>query len=200
VVFTLPLLKAGYDPVRQAISDGAIGHLGWLQAVAFFGLGLGSIAAAAAMRPAFKGALAAVGFGLLVLWGVGITLAGVFRADVTDGPDTASGTIHIAASLLSFLFILVAMIIHSIVLRRTPAWRAVALPSAVLTGAAILAFFAVAATEGSTFWGLMQRIFVGLLVSWLLVMTWSAKRRLAHALPTPTAPDSLAPVPERGVR
>lgn len=44
LVAVIPLLKEGYSPVADAISDAARGQYGYLQAIAFVALGVGSIA------------------------------------------------------------------------------------------------------------------------------------------------------------
>jgi hypothetical membrane protein len=88
------LTRGGYDPTRHAVSQLANGDLGWIQVANFLVSGAMTIAAAVGVRRALgPGRLSAWGSGLLAAYGAALVVAGVLRADPSDGfpPGTPAG-------------------------------------------------------------------------------------------------------------
>ncbi|TDO14602.1 putative membrane protein [Mycobacterium sp. BK086] len=86
--------RDGFDPTRHAVSQLANGALGWIQIANFVLSGAMTIAAAVGLRRALgPGRGNAWAAGLLGVYGVALVLAGVFRADPSDGfpPGTPPG-------------------------------------------------------------------------------------------------------------
>ena len=86
--------RDGYDPTRHAASQLANGDWGWIQIANFLVTGAMTIAAAVGVRRALgPGRLSAWAAGLLGVYGAGLMIAGVFRADPSDGfpPGTPPG-------------------------------------------------------------------------------------------------------------
>ena len=86
--------RDGFDPTRHAASQLANGDMGWIQIVTFVITGAMTIAAAAGVRRALgPGRLSAWASGLLGVFGAGLMVAGIFRADPSDGfpPGTPPG-------------------------------------------------------------------------------------------------------------
>lgn len=71
LVALIPVIKDGYSPVEDAISNAAVGSYGYLQTIAFFALGLGSLTLAQGLWRALEGRSARIGSALIGLWGLG---------------------------------------------------------------------------------------------------------------------------------
>jgi hypothetical protein len=107
------MIRDGFDLTRHAASQLANGDLGWIQIATFLVTGAMTIAAAVGVRRALgPGRLSAWGSALLGLYGAGLVVAGVFRADPSDGfpPGTPPGVgepswhglVHFAVAGLGF--------------------------------------------------------------------------------------------------
>jgi hypothetical protein len=86
--------RDGFDPTRHAASQLANGDLGWVQIGTFLVTGAMTIAAAVGVRRALgPGRLSVWASALLGAYGAGLVVAGVFRADPSDGfpPGTPRG-------------------------------------------------------------------------------------------------------------
>jgi hypothetical membrane protein len=111
--------RDGFDPTRHAASQLANGDLGWIQIATFVITGAMTIAAAVGVRRALgAGRLSAWASALLGGYGVGLVIAGVFRADPSDGfpPGTPPGMgevswhglTHLAVATLGFACLVAA--------------------------------------------------------------------------------------------
>ena len=90
--------RDGFDPTRHAASQLANADLGWIQTATFMITGAMTIAAAIGFRRALgPGRLPAWGSGLLGT-GAALVVAGVFRADPSDGfpPGTPPGVAEVS--------------------------------------------------------------------------------------------------------
>lgn len=86
--------RAGFDPARHAASLLANGDLGWIQIATFILTGAMTIAAAIGVHRALgAGRRSAWASGLLAAYGGALVVAGIFRADPSDGfpPGTPAG-------------------------------------------------------------------------------------------------------------
>jgi hypothetical protein len=86
--------RSGFDPTRHAASQLANGGLGWIQIATFLITGAMTTAAAVGVRRAMgSGRHSAWASGLLGAYGAGLMVAGIFRADPSDGfpPGTPAG-------------------------------------------------------------------------------------------------------------
>jgi len=86
--------RDGFDPTRHAASQLANGEWGWIQIATFLITGAMTITAAVGVRRALgPGRLSAWASGLLGVFGAGLVVAGIFRADPSDGfpPGTPPG-------------------------------------------------------------------------------------------------------------
>ena len=100
----LPLISE-YTLTADFISELAIGRFGYLQTVAFFAAGLGTLALAWVIREVTKGSWGSrLGSTLVGMYGVGLVLAGLFPTYETDPAGhavspTSAGTVHIVVSI-----------------------------------------------------------------------------------------------------
>ncbi|MBX7448586.1 DUF998 domain-containing protein [Mycolicibacterium sp. 3033] len=85
--------RDGFDPTRHAASQLANGDLGWIQIATFLVCGAMTIAAAVGVGRALTGRRGRASAILLGAYGVALMVAGVFRADPSDGfpPGTPPG-------------------------------------------------------------------------------------------------------------
>jgi hypothetical protein len=173
VVVVLQIVQAGhYHPLRQAVSELALGRAGWLMAIAFCSIGTGSLLAALvlrqiAMHPRVGPALVAVA-GLLSF------VSAFVHAD-GSGPTTTHGRIHQFVGIATFILILAAMFSLVRALRSTPAWRRLATPTLAWAFAAVTCFFLVP-ISGTAYFGVTQRLMLATFISWQLTVCIHAHR------------------------
>jgi hypothetical membrane protein len=176
-------LPPHYSPISQAESDLAVGPYGYVMAVNFVNRGLFSLLflyGLAKSAPSREGLR--TGLVLLGVWAVGALILAVSPTDVS-GPATVHGFVHLVVATLAFLCAAIGTVSLSRALRRDPALEAVsryAMPLAVL---AFVFFFVLyggpvvfphaAAKVG----GLVERVFIGLVLAWMLTVSAVMLRR-----------------------
>jgi hypothetical protein len=172
LVVALQLVQRGhYDPMSQAISELALGPHGWLMTVAFCSLAVGTFILAALMRAVTRTRIAPT------LLGVSGVLTVVSAFVHTDGSNGTSlhGQIHIAAGILTFVVIIVAMFLLVPRLRALPAWRRLGTVTLALAILGVVAFFLVPVL-GDDYMGLAQRSLIGVLIGWNAIAQLYARR------------------------
>lgn len=174
IVIALNLAQLpGYHAGRQAVSDLALGRGGWLMAIAFGSLGIGTLALGALIRRTT--AKAAVRAALLTLAGLLSFVSAAFHTDPTGASATVHGRIHNAAGIVTFLAMLATMAISARRFRQEAAWRSFATPTALLTGLGAVAFFLVPGL-GTAHFGIAQRLLIGSFVLWTLAAAVHIRR------------------------
>ena len=162
------------------ISELAIGRYGFVQTLAFVALGIGALALAAGLRGSTKGSRGSLlGSVLVGLFGIGVLIDAVFPIDPGGRMTTVAGTVHLMAALAAFVCIIVAMFVLSRTFKQSAGWRSLWSVSLVLAFAALAAFFL---PSGGEWAGLFQRVFVGIVISWMAIVAL----RLRSTVPRPT--------------
>jgi hypothetical protein len=188
IVIVLHVVQAGsYHPLSQAVSELALGREGWLMAVAFCSLGTGTLLLAATLRhldpqPRIPPLLIAIS-GLLSY------VSAFVHAD-GSGPATTHGEVHQVVGIVTFILMITGMFGLVRAFRRDPAWRSIATPTLVWAVAAVGGFFLIP-ISGSAHFGLAQRIFLTIILSWALTISLRADRTRDHELARAEA--SVAP-------
>lgn len=175
IVTALHLIQRGsYDPVTQAVSELALGRAGWLMAIAFPASGLAIAGFGVLIRRTDPGAVAVPV--LAALSAVCTVLAAVFRAD-RGAASTVHGNVHQLLGVGSFLTLTAAMFVCARRFRRLELWRRFAVPSLVW-GVAALATFLLVPTNllGADHFGIAQRLFLAVWLSWPLTLTVHLRR------------------------
>jgi uncharacterized protein DUF998 len=179
----LHLLRPDLTPARHMISEYAVGPFGALMTSAFvaaalacLSLLLGLIRDGPDSRPArFAELLLAVAF-------VGLLISAIFPMDVRP-PYTRSGAIHELSFLVNVSCMLLAALLLAVSFGADPRWhpfRRTALTLALLQLAALVLQVVTIATRNS--WGLANRLFVVVAVSWLVATAlWLRKVAAAPA-------------------
>lgn len=173
IIVLLHFLRTDYNPWQRFISEYEVGDYGIIMRIAFFCLGAGSIALVVSLWLNIeKHARSNSGLALLFIWSMCVCTAAVFPADARHALQTTAGKIHDNVSLLGF----VCIIISSFLLlrfRKDVRWKMyykVSLLLSVLILAAFIALITSIITE-FTLIGLMQRIFILLVLTWLIKTT-----------------------------
>ena len=166
VIGALHFLEPEYDPRYRFLSEYQWSGHGWLMTTTFFVLALAALTVALALRKPHRSAPSArVGFGLLLLGAIGISIAGAFRGFPLHDVGGALGLPSIAMATLLF----------SWTFRHSPEWRSASLPSLMIGLTMLAAFSSMVLNIGMP--GLQQRIFLGLFLLWLVLVTSLIARR-----------------------
>jgi Protein of unknown function (DUF998) len=193
VVVILHFVQGGhYHPMSEAVSELALGRDGWLMTIAFCCLGTGTILTAVALRRSLL-SRPRVAPAMLALSGMLSYVSAFAHADPSSSNiSTTHGAVHQLAGVATFLLIIGCMFSLVRTLRRDRTWRAMAIPT-LIWGIAALAAFAATAASSDAYFGLDQRLFLGLALSWILTIAARAYRLPSrHGEPRATAPDSTA--------
>jgi hypothetical membrane protein len=184
-------LPPHYSPIRQAESDLAVGPYGYVMAVNFVNRGVFSLLFLyGLMKSLPPRAEFRRGFWLLGIWGVGALILAVSPTDVS-GPATLHGGIHLLVATLAFLGAAFGILSLSRRFALDPALKGVAryaMPIAVL---AVVFFLVLYGGEfilphlSARIGGLTERIFIGLVLVWMLtVSAFMLKRKSPERKPT----------------
>jgi hypothetical protein len=174
LVVTLHLIQAGnYHPISQAVSELALGRGGWLMAVAFCSLGTGTLFLALTLRRLNPPPRVAVR--LIAASGLLSFVSAFVHAD-GSGPATTHGQIHQLVGVLTFILMISGMFAAARSFRRIPDWTPLAGPTHIWAIAAVVAFLLIP-VSGAALFGLAQRLFLTLILSWALTISAHAARQ-----------------------
>jgi hypothetical protein len=187
--------------VGDTMSELVLGRFGWIQTAAFVVAGAGTLALAYAIRQLTAGTWGSrVGSLLVGIYGVGAILIAIFPTDRIDSAaDMASlstaGLIHVAVSLVSFVCMIAAMFILTRTFAKDSRWRS-SLPFwIVLLPASALSLLFVQ-SEGP--WvGIMQRLMVGAITAWIIIVAVRVRAMAASAVPGPSEQKLYSGSPQR---
>lgn len=185
------LLPPHYSPISQAESDLGVGPYGWVMNLNFVVRGLLSLAFVYALYRIWpKPNVPRAGLALIAVWGIGAFILAVNPADVS-GPATVHGTIHLVTAFLAFLLMAVGALLVSFTIPAGWPWerlRPLAQALGVLTFVAFLVLLfgeSIPRVEANYF-GLLERVFLGFALLWMLVIAI----QLIRLGPSPTSPSS----------
>jgi hypothetical membrane protein len=177
VAFTVAgLLRPGYSPIHQAISDLGIGHRAWLLNIALVAMGTALIACSLGLLRAIGPLLGDpwrwICPGLLALPGLGFAWAGIF----TEAPATL--TLHwIVGMPLVGIGAIGGFLTTGVRLRRLEPWHGIgtySIAAGLSTLALILAMFG---TWTLGIGGLTERVFFLEILAWYAVVGWQLSAR-----------------------
>lgn len=171
-VIALHFLRPDYNPIRRVVSQYAVGPYGLLMTSAFFGLSLGSLALVVGL---FQGVSRTgrswVGLVLLGIWAVGIFIAGIFPTDLNGTAQTTSGNIHVMASVLAFISLVLAALLLSWRFKNDEKWSSFHHPAFLFAVLMLLALVGLFRYINTGFGGLSQRVFIVTFLIWSLSTT-----------------------------
>jgi small-conductance mechanosensitive channel len=183
LVLVLHGVQAGrYHPLSQAVSELALGRDGWLMAIAFCSLGTGTLFLAAMLRRLDAPPRVAP-------WLIGVSgvLSYVSAFVHADGPHstTTNGQIHQAVGIVTFVLMITGMFALIRPFRRDRRFRRLAAPTLVWGFAAVGGFFLIP-LSGAAYFGVAQRIFLTIILSWALTVS-------ARGIEAPAREPAVAP-------
>jgi hypothetical protein len=170
------LLPPHYSPISQAESDLAVGPFGYIMTVNFLVRGLLSLSFLYGFTAATTiGRRTRLGVLFLGVWAVGAFVLAAFPTDVGTGP-TVHGTVHLVTALVAFLAGAVGILLLSVHFTEEPrlaAFRTPALLLSILGFIALLAMFLGDGRPriGDEVGGLLERIFLGLVLLWMALVS-----------------------------
>ena len=174
VLAILHILEPEFDPRFRFMSEYALGDYGWLMTTAFFALGLAPVVAAVGLRDVHQSSRSArIGLGLLVVAGVFIWLAGLFKDSLP----------HLLASVVVFPSIVMAVLLLSWAFRQAAGWHNIYRVMLLIAIGMLAAFLSMTAEVGMP--GLQQRVFIFLFLLWLVVVVHGSVRTYLLEPPRP---------------
>lgn len=166
----LHILDSDLSVVDEYLSVYALGDYGWLSQAANVAMGLGVIAIALGLRATLsEGKRVTASWVLILIAGIGFVISGFFNTDPTNTVEsTSDGALHDLGGYISMLSLMIATWFlrgvfkrdesHSDMARRQT-WFAILMTGALV---ALMAFESIP--------GLTQRVFVAVVVTWLITL------------------------------
>jgi len=171
-----------YSPIKDAESDLAVGPYGYIMAINFLNRGILALVFLYALSKTVKADLGTVGSfraGMYVfgVWAVGAILLAFFPTDVPPTPVSWHGAIHLIVAALAFLGGSFGALMLSLQFTRSDALRNVKTPALVVAALSVLLLFVGFGTLNGPIGGLTERIFLGSVLLWQLVVSLHLARR-----------------------
>jgi Protein of unknown function (DUF998) len=165
LVLILHGVQAGqYHPLSQAVSELALGRDGWLMAIAFCSLGTGTLFLAGMFRRLDTSPRVAPF--LMALSGALSYVSAFVHADGPHG-TTTHGQIHQAVGIVTFVLMISGMFALVRPFRRDRHFCSLATPTLGWACVAVASFFLIP-ISGAAYFGVAQRIFLTIVLSWAL--------------------------------
>lgn len=173
-------LPPHYSPITQAESDLAVGPYGYIMAANFVNRGILSLVFLYALRGAVRRSEYRRGAALFGIWGVGALVLAAFPTDVPATPVSSHGAIHFFVAIIAFvagafgalsLSLGLGNEMHGI---RLTGARQAALTISTLSVVSLLVMLALpflAPRLANQVGGLTERVFLGTILLWMLVLS-----------------------------
>ena len=194
IAFTIAWLVGGLVQDEYSLRQEDISALAamdaqhaWIMITGFVLLGLGTVALAAGLASTLRYLSAAIGSVLLMIAGIGLTVAGLARNDcsselpacaarVDAGEVSWHDQVHDNVSLILFLALIAAPLVFARAFGRDDRWRPLRTYSIVtgLLGFALLVLYVIG--SAGTWNGLVQRIFISVLLVWIALVGFRLSR------------------------
>jgi hypothetical membrane protein len=150
------------------MSEYALGDYGWLMTTTFFALGLTPLVTAIGLQNVYQLSRSIrIGLGLLVVAGMFIWLAGIFRDSIP----------HLLAGVVAFPSMVMAVLLLSWIFRRAAGWQTIHRVGLFIGFAMLAMLFLMVADVGMP--GLQQRVFIVLFLLWLSIVVRKSVRLTA---------------------
>jgi hypothetical protein len=190
--FVMHFIQPELNPIDHQMSEYANGRLGWLVVSGDVVGGLGVLALAIGLSRSLKpGKRVRTSVILTSLVGLGFIGSGLFKTDIPleDGTVgyTFSGQMHTLAGIVAFLSLIVASYMLAGVFVRDPRWQPFARTARLFAWGILITFLGylaapiVGAPGTGGIDGLAQRIFVAVVLTWLVWIGWHMRQPRAVA-------------------
>ena len=184
------VLRPDYAPASRMISDYAVGRYGGVMTTWFLAMSCGSLMLVVGLARSGLGTLSArLGMLLLGIASIGLVVSAIFPTDLEEAPSTHTGDIHTISFLVNVGSIILATVLLSTAFWSQPRWRTFRRTAVTLTSLVVIAFVVQFLTlhRGMPY-GLSNRLFVTVLLAWLL--TTSIRLRAVARPASSTVKDS----------
>jgi hypothetical protein len=161
-----PVQSSEYHPLTQAVSELALGRDGWLMAIGFCSLGTGTLFLAAMLRR--LDAPPRIAPYLIAVSGLLSYVSAFVHADGPHG-STTHGQIHQAVGVVTFVLMISGMFALVRPFRRDRRFHSLATATLVWAFAAVGGFLFIP-LSGAAYFGVAQRIFLAIILSWALTV------------------------------
>ena len=178
------LLPPHYSPIRQAVSDLAIGPYGWLLSFSFIVYSVALLAFLFGLTwSTSRQGRSRIGLIFLSLWAVLPAVLAFFPTDIVDAngypgsaqafqmTTTMHGEIHLVISLLAFISAMLASLFISLRFSRDERLRPLRIPALVIALLMWPPFILTDAIGKVGMYGVAERVFLGLGLFWILMIT-----------------------------
>ena len=170
-----------YSPIKDAESDLAVGPYGYIMAINFLNRGILSLVFLYAVSRTVKADLETVrgfrtGTYVFGVWAVGAILLAFFPTDVPATPVSWHGVIHLVVAALAFLGGSFGSLMLSLQFSKSEALRNVKTPALVIAALSVVFLFVGFGTLTGPIGGLTERIFLGSVLLWQLVVSFRLAR------------------------
>jgi hypothetical protein len=188
----LHVLRPDLDPSWHVISEYAVGEYGWLMALCFLSMAIGSASLLVTLLPQVRTVGGRIGLAFLLFAALGLAMAAMFPMDpITVAPEdvTTSGRMHGVAGAIGVPGMVVSAVVLSYALRKKPLWapfrlRLLALAHVTWVSFALLGVFLAILMQRHTMsgpWavGWANRLLMYAYGGWVMIAAWPAtgKRR-----------------------
>jgi Protein of unknown function (DUF998) len=168
IVLLLHVIEREYSPSHRMVSEYALGDFGLLLNAAGLLLAIGSIALAWGLLQAIRPP-PLVAVLLLATWSIGAAVAGVFNTDAEGVKETTTnGAIHTVAVGVAVLALIAGTTLFGRRFQRDPEWSPIAAATHWWAMAMVATTVATMVVWETEFGGFVQRIWLCVLVSWLV--------------------------------
>jgi hypothetical protein len=171
------LLPPHFSPISQAESDLAVGPYGYVMTLNFVVRGVLSLSFLVGLSAA-TGLVARsrVGAALFAVWGVAAFILAASPTDLSATETTGHGKLHLLVAFLAFIAAAVAEVLLSRHFSEEPRLRPIARPAWALSFLTLSALVLLAVGTGVPYlldhaFGLLERIFLGFVLLWVLVVS-----------------------------
>ena len=188
-------IQPDLNPIENFGSDYAFGRGGWVMRLGFVMAGVGALLLTLGLRRSLAAEKRrGISTVLMGLAGVGFVGSGLFNADppLEDGTTgyTTEGSLHDLTGMILFISLIVVSFVLVGVFGRDRRWHTLARTARTFAWLSLIGLVAtITSAEMTTpgsggITGLVQRVFVGTFLTWLIILGWRVYR-LADASVSP---------------
>jgi hypothetical protein len=187
------LLPPHYDAISQAESDLAVGPYGYVMTLNFVVRGVLSLSFLVGLSAATTlGTRSRLGVALMAVWGVGAFVLAASPTDISATETTAHGKLHLLVAFLAFLAAAAGELLLSRHFPEEPRLRPIAGGAQLLAALGAVSVVLLFVGAGVPFllhhaFGLLERIFLGFVLAWILVVSVYLLGSEDPASPVPVA-------------
>jgi len=180
IIIFLHFLRPDINPAASPTSEYAVGPYGFLMSSAFVSMSIATFSLLVGLNHTIhKSAPFRVGRVLFAIWGLGLFIALSFPINSNGAELTTKNLIHRINGPIIFLCVSVAVLLFAISFKRDERWRTVYAAAFKIALLMLVLFVAVgiAVANKAGVEGLLQRIFLLLLITWFILTSTHLRSR-----------------------